>query len=161
MEKLKKALDQMATETQKHFDTLRADLRGHREEMRASLAQQQAAIEELQGAGAQQQGAMADMQAAIADLQSATSRLQAGAANATQSLAHLHSAATVTGQTLLRHEHTLDQSMARVADDLNRHRENVGTAIYGYVEDVNALKIEVRGLAARVDALERDTPPAA
>ena len=147
MAKSKKTIDQTGARSQESIDILRAELREHSNEVRASLAMQQEAIEELQVANAQQQEAI--------------TMLQAAASTTTRALTHLHSAATATEHALLRHEHTLDQSMARVADDLNRHRENVGTAIYGYVEDVNALKTEVRGLAARVDALERDTPPAA
>lgn len=102
---------------------------------------------ELRAHSKEVRGSIQKQQEAISDLQTSVERLSG--------------AVTRTSHALLRQEHTLDQSLARVADDLNLHRENVGTAVFGYVEDVNALKIEVRGLSARVDALERGTSPAA
>ena len=77
-----------------------------------------------------------------------------------QAITALQEAAVQTNRAVLRQAHILDQGLANAADTWERHRENVGNAVHSYVDDMNALKTEVRGLSSRVDALERRTPPA-
>ncbi len=64
-------------------------------------------------------------------------------------------------QALSRQAHVLDQGLARMDDTFRIHRENVGTAVFTFVEDLNALKTDMRDVRARVESLERRTPPAA
>lgn len=139
MNKLKKALDQMGAETWQCFDRLRAEMR-----------------EQLQAVGKtldDQQTANAAQQRAMEDLKTSISALQASNTHQGQTLVE-------TSRALLRQQHVLDEGLAQTAEAFDRPRENVGTAVYGYVDDVHTLKTQMRGLSARVEALEKRTSPA-
>lgn len=78
-----------------------------------------------------------------------------------KALAAMQAANVEMHRAISRQTHVLDQSMAKASEDFDRHSENVGKIIYAYVDDLHALKAEVRGISSRVDALERGNPPAA
>jgi hypothetical protein len=78
-----------------------------------------------------------------------------------EAIVRLQEANVQTHRALARQAHVLDEGLAQAADAFERQRENVGTVIYAVVDDLNALKTEVRSISSRVEALEGPPAPAA
>lgn len=51
--------------------------------------------------------------------------------------------------------HILDQGLAQVNESFERHRENIAKVVFAFVEDLNALKADMRSVKTRVEALEK------
>jgi len=175
VDQLKRDLEQMGAETRQSIDKLRADMRERHKEVCESLDKQQAALKmhdeaigdlresvgELRESVGELHETVETLKVNVNNLETSVGKLETSVDGLTRSSAAQDVALQDTRRSLIRQNHTLDQGLAAVTDDLDRHRRSVGTAVYGYVDDVNTLKTEMRGLSERVDALERRTPPAA
>jgi hypothetical protein len=147
VEPIKKALDEMGQRVSETISSLRSEFRNEFEhahaamtDQREAMIRQDEAMDRQQELMARQQEEMARQKEAIAHQQDAMARLQT---------------------TVARQVHVLDQGMARLDDDFRQHRENVGVIVLTYVEDLHAVKADLKDVRARLDVLEQRVPPAA
>lgn len=147
MEQFRNALNNMEQSLGNRISELR-------QEMRDEFAVVHEAIADEQDARVQQQQATVHMQEAMAAMQESLAQAQ-------ESIARQQRAGERQQRALLHQSHVLDQGLARLDDEFRAHRENIGTVVFTFVEDLNSVKIDVREICARLDVLEKRTPPAA